>query len=119
MTLTLSKFADFQKAQRATRDAQEWMSHIGARGRGNDVLAISIAHCSIQLTIAGQYTDGGKNYWESPSELNAAILRVICKRRDEILSDAIGLMKADVDAKLVAAKDEIAAVNAAIEQAAA
>lgn len=118
MALSLNKFGEFQKAQRATQEAQEWIGHIGARGRESDVLSISVAHCSIKLTIAGQYTAGGTNYRESPASLNGALLRVICKRREELLAEAVALLKAEEAEKLVAAKSEVAAINEALEIAA-
>jgi len=119
MSVGLEKFKRFQESQRATNEAQAWVAHIGARGRGGDVLSLSAAHSALKLTVAGQYTDGGKNYWESPAVLNAALLSVIISRRSDILSEALALLKARETEALIAAKDEIAAVNSIIEQAAA
>lgn len=117
--LTIAKFGEFQKAQSATQQALEWVQHEGASGRGGETLSLSIAHSSIKLTIAGQYSEGGKNYWESPAVLNSAILRVIARNRRQIYDEAVALLKADELAKLAAAKDEIAQITAAIESAAA
>ncbi|ATP19769.1 hypothetical protein BV87_16110 [Sphingobium yanoikuyae] len=73
----------------------------------------------MKLTIAGQYTDGGKNYWESPSCLNSALLSVIIRKRDELLAEAVELLKSRETSALIDAKSEIDAINAAIEAAAA
>ncbi|WP_303758383.1 hypothetical protein [Sphingobium yanoikuyae] len=119
MSLGIAKFTQFQKAQRDTAEAKEWLAHIGARGRGNDTLQLSHAHCSMKLTIAGQYTEGGKNYWESPACLNSALLSVIIRKRDELLAEAVELLKSRETSALIDAKSEIDAINAAIEAAAA
>lgn len=122
MAISLGKFAQFQKRQQETNEAVRWRAHIGAEGRhstgGRERLALSPAHSSVKLTVAGQYYDGGQNYWESPGALNDALRTVICRRQAELLDEAIAVLKAREAEALLEAKQEILAVNAALEAAA-
>jgi hypothetical protein len=118
MTLSVQRFAEWQKANRKIEEAREWMAHIGKQGRGTDVLRISPAHCTApKFSIAGQYTAGGQNYRESPSDFNVAIRDVVIRRFGELAAEAVALMEADARKKLIEAESEIAEIQSAISSA--
>lgn len=112
--LTLTHFTVFQKRQRETAEAQEWLKHIGARGRDADILILSPAHCVLKLVVAGQYVASGKNYWDSPAAFNAALIAEIISRRSELFAAAVQRLKDAESKALTGAKAEIDAISAAI-----
>lgn len=117
MTLAFTHFAKWQKHTELLNQARTWLAHIGKHGRGSDILQISPSHCKgLQFTIAGQYTEGGTNYWESPGAFNDAMKDVILASFTQLAKDAILLMEKRTDAALLNAKNEVAAVQNAITQ---
>lgn len=119
MTLSVSRFDEWKARSREERDAKEWLAHIGKHGRNNDdVLHISDAHCtSPKFTLAGQYTSGGQNYWESPKEFNSAIMAVIIERFSELSAEATQRMEVVSAQALIDAESQIADIHAAIQEA--
>lgn len=115
--VTLKAFGEYQQARFRREEAQKWLSHVGARGRGSDILRISPAHCSIKIIIAGQYETSGTNYWDSPEKFNPALINAICKHWKLISETALGFMVAAEDEALIASEDEVASAAAAIEAA--
>jgi len=71
------KYENYQKTKNGNATVREWLGHIGAQGRGSDVLNLSIAHANVKLVIAGQYTTSGDNYRDSPKAFNDLLLRYI------------------------------------------
>lgn len=122
MTLSFSKFEAWQKESSKAREVLQWLNHIGQTGRSTrssaDVLNLSPGHCKApQFTIAGQYTEGGNNYWESPDAFNDAMQAVILSRFKELSGEAVALIEKRVAEALVSAADEVAAVQAAVTDA--
>jgi thiaminase len=71
------KYEEYQRIKRENATAREWLAHIGATGRGSDILNLSSAHAAVKLVIAGQYTTGGNNYRDSPKPFNDLLIRYI------------------------------------------
>lgn len=118
MTLNFANFSAWQNETARLAEARTWLAHNGKQGRGSDILRLSPAHCSApQFTFAGQYSEGGKNYWESPKEFNQAMQTVILRRFSELAEEAIGLLEKQTAASLVKAEGEVASVQAAIAEA--
>ena len=70
----------YQAAKEALRQAEYWHNLPQSKHRyNNDSFAMSPAHGCIKFMRCGQHSCGGQNYWESPKELNAAMLEVIAK----------------------------------------
>lgn len=111
------KYTTYLNCKKFREAAEQWLCHIGQHGRGSDVLALSPLHASIKLTVCGQYTEGGKNYWENPSEFGAAMLAVIHTEFSSIAEKAISLMREQEKQALASAASEISAVNAELASA--
>jgi hypothetical protein len=71
------KYEEYQRIKRENSTAREWLTHIGATGRGSDTLHLSRDHAAVKLVIAGQYTTGGDNYRDSPKPFNDLLIRYI------------------------------------------
>lgn len=105
------KWKIYEDAKRAKREAAEWLSHIGANGRtyaGNtDVLGLSIAHANLKMVIAGQYSEGGQNYRDSPTSFNAALLSVIHEDFENLSKRALAKLVETETQALIEAKTEV------------
>lgn len=86
------KYAEHQKIKNENASVRDWLGHIGKSGRGSDTLHLSIAHESVKLCIAGQYTTGGENYRDSPAAFNALLLRYIHDNFAEIRASIEAVM---------------------------
>ena len=84
----MSKYDEYLKAKRDYEEAVEWNNLPHGQKYQNDKMDISTAHCELKLVRAGQQSQGGKNYWDSPKALNSVILETI-STRDEIIDFAI------------------------------
>jgi len=110
----LAKYTQFERAKAERQGAEQWIALIGKHGRGTDVLNLSATHSAVKLMVCGQFQEGGKNYWDSPEALNKALVAVLIEQRETLFAAAIERLR-DVETEaLIAAEDEIAAVNAAI-----
>ena len=74
-----TKYDDYLASVSAREMAEEWNDLPNGHKYQNATMKISTAHCRISLVRAGQQSQGGKNYWESPGELNAVLLEVIAE----------------------------------------
>ncbi len=84
---------DYEKAKQAHKDAVKWINLLGVKGRNKEVFRLSEVHSSIpKLVIAGQFTTGGTNYWDSPSDLNKALLLVIHNNSTILLAEAMAIL---------------------------
>jgi hypothetical protein len=121
-TLNLANFHLWQERQRELQEVTKWLEHIGKTGRSTrdhtDILRLSPGHCkSPSFSVAGQYDEGGQNYWDSPKAFDNAIKTVILSRFESLANEALTLLKEKADAALVASKPEIAALQMAIDEA--
>ena len=117
--LSLSNFAAWSERNDKLLRAREWLARIGKTGRSTrdatDILHISPAHCRApQFSIAGQYTTGGQNYWDSPGAFNDAIQTVILDHFTELAAEAMAFLQRQTDDALVKAESEIQAIQSAI-----
>lgn len=112
--IELKAFAAYQQAAFRRHDAELWLAHIGARGRDSDTLRVSSAHCTVKLVVAGQYTTGGTNYWDSPEPFNKALIKVILKDWARISGAVVNLLREEERQLLVNAESEVSAAHAAI-----
>lgn len=122
MALSLQNFTAWQKECAKLEDVRTWLAHIGATGRSTrdhtDILRISPAHCANpNFTLAGQYYEGGPNYWPSPVPFNEAMGRVILRRFAELSAEAIIDLERQTAEYLVKAGAEIEAVQVEIADA--
>jgi hypothetical protein len=87
-------YAAYVVAKNAVNRANEWNDLPDGPKYQNDTMSISPAHCRPPMLMrAGQQSCGGKNYWESPQELNQAILEVIVMDQKNIIRKAILLLE--------------------------
>lgn len=115
------KWKIYEDAKRAKREAADWLSHIGKKGRVHDghvdILELSIAHANLKLVIAGQYSNGGQNYHDSPKSFNAALLSVIHDDFDNLSKRAMAKLVEAETQSLIDAKGEIEGVLSDISKA--
>ena len=81
-------YEQYQQAKSEREAAEQWNDLPNGRKYMESKFQISVAHCSIKLTRAGQQAAGGKNYWETEKAFNGALLTVIA-RHPEIIEEAI------------------------------
>lgn len=94
------KYEAYRSKKRENDEIREWLSHIGAKGRGKDVLSLSSAHANVKLVIAGQYSDGGTNYRDSPKGFNALLMKYIHDNFEDIRAVIVAEMEqAESEAK--------------------
>lgn len=92
----------YVEAKNAVKRANEWNDLPNGPKYQADTMAISSAHCKAPMLMrAGQQSCGGRNYWESPQELNQAILDVIIMDQKNIIAKAILLLEETENALLV------------------
>ena len=120
--MNLSNFQAWQARRAKLSEVRQWLAHIGKTGRSTRqhtyVLNISPAHCGApSFTVAGQYTEGGTNYWESPKPFNEAMKTVILARFTELSNEAVTLLERQTDEALIKAEGEIADIQTAINAA--
>ena len=118
MALYLSNFTAWQKESDKIGRSKNWLAHIGKSGRCGDVLHLSPAHCTApKFVIAGQYTEGGTNYWNSPEEFNLAMQDAIMARFPELAAAAVAVLERKAADALIKAEVEVAAIQDAITDA--
>ena len=87
-------YNNYIKAKEAVERAKKWDDLPNGEKYQKDAMSISPAHCKAPMLMrAGQKSCGGKNYWESPTELNNAILEVIIMEQKTIIAKAILLLE--------------------------
>jgi len=87
-------YDSYINAKKAVERAKEWDALPNGKKYQSDSMSISPAHCkSPMLMRIGQQSCGGNNYWESPKELNDAILEVIIMEQKTIIAKAILLLE--------------------------
>ena len=95
-------YDSYLEAKNAVKWAKEWNDLPNGRKYQTDSMSISIAHCKAPMLMrAGQQCCGGKNYWESPKELNEAILNVIIMEQKSIITKAILILERKEHDRLV------------------
>ena len=105
----MSKIEDFKKAKGDINAARAWASKIGDKyyggTRGKGELG-SIVTAQVGLTVYHQYSDGAKNYHDSPAGLNEALQAVIKRHHATLIEEAIAdlELKAEAAAKLAVAE---------------
>jgi hypothetical protein len=99
-------YDDYVEAKRAVRGAEEWNAlPDGPIYESGGKMDVAISHSTAPMLMRiGQQNAGGKNYWESPSELNAAILYILVREQDEIIEKAISYLKREEEMKLIKAQ---------------
>ena len=120
--MSLNRFTAWQDKSQKLAKVKEWLAHIGKTGRSTRdhtyILRLSSAHCAApKFSIAGQYHEGGQNYWDSPKEFNEAMLEVVLSHFKEMADEAVRMLERRAAQALVEAEGEISAVQAAIDDA--
>ena len=101
-------YDDYIKAKQAVIRAKEWDDLPCGQKYQNDTMSISPAHCKAPMLMrAGQKSCGGNNYWESPKELNDAILEIIIMEQKTIIAKAILLLEETERVRLEKTKEFI------------
>lgn len=103
------KYDEYQKIKRENATAREWLTHIGATGRGSDTLHLSSAHAAVKLVIAGQYTTGGDNYRDSPKPFNDLLIRYVHENFGAIRATIEALMDEREEKSKQATREELEA----------
>ena len=84
----------YKKAQRVSREAEEWNNLPKGRKYNSSKFRISKAHCTKpKLCRAGQQVCGGKNYWYTSDEFNAAILEYLIDNWESIYPFVLDMLK--------------------------
>lgn len=87
--------------------AEKWYGLREAKDAvGDRYFKSSAAHSSLVLVFCGQHIQGGKNYHESPGELNKAILAIICEE-PQIIERAITKLRLEADVARQNAREEL------------
>lgn len=98
-------YDSYIKAKNAVERAKEWDDLPNGKKYQYDSMSISPAHCKAPMLMrAGQQSCGGNNYWESPKELNEAILEIIIMEQKTIIAKAILLLEETERGRLEATK---------------
>ncbi|MGO4316677.1 hypothetical protein [Agrobacterium sp. MCAB5] len=103
------KYTAYQTLKRDNAEVLTWLAHIGKKGRHTDVLSLSVAHATVKLVVAGQYSEGGQNYWDSPKAFNALLLKYVHDHFEEISAAIVSDMEAAEARAKAATKDELQA----------
>ena len=111
-------YDNYVKAKNAVVRAKEWDDLPSGKKYQTDSMSISPAHCKAPMLMrAGQQSCGGNNYWESPKELNDAILEIIIMEQKTIIAKAILLLEETERAQLDKTQKFIAELQDKIEKA--
>jgi len=113
----MNKYELYLKAKQARTSAEQWQALPESKHKySQSAFDMSPAHGKLLLMRCGQHSAGGQNYWESPKELNAAILSIIARDPAVILA-AIEMLKDQERRALVNCEEWNAGIAAAIEEA--
>ena len=116
----MSKIDDLKTAKRDVVEAKTWAGKIGdmyyGGNRGKGKLG-SIVEARVGLTVYHQYSDGAKNYHESPAALNEALQEVLKRHHAALIEEAIAdlELKAEAAAKLAVAEHAALLAEAGLE----
>ncbi len=81
------------RERRAERQAAEAWNTLPAGPKYTEgAFKISPAHCRIELTRAGQQSQGGRNYWETGRAFNSALIQELANH-PEIIAGAIARLR--------------------------
>ena len=81
------------RERRAERESAEaWDTLPAGPKYTENAFRISPAHCHIELTRAGQQSQGGRNYWETARAFNSALIQEIANH-PEIIAGAIARLR--------------------------
>jgi len=84
----------YLKAKECVDKAIEWNELPSGEKYLADTMKVSPTHCKAPLLVrAGQKYQGGQTYWNSPEDLNKAILDVIIADQENIINKAIFILK--------------------------
>jgi len=111
------KYDRFTAIKKQNTDILDWLVHIGAKGR-NETLGLSVAHAKMKLVVAGQYSTGGQNYWDSPDAFNNLLLEYVHTHFAEIRSSIEKTMALRLKEARAATRDELLSALGEIEAAA-
>ena len=105
----MSKIDYFKTAKRDVAEAKTWAGKIGDKyygGTSGKGELGSIVKAQVALTVYHQYSDGDKNYHDSPAGLNEALQAVIKRHHAALIEEAIAdlELKAEAAAKLAVAE---------------
>lgn len=95
-----AKLDNYFKAVRDRETAEKWVRMAKDSTRNGSSFSMSTAHSTMKLTRCGQYSEGGKNYWETETAFNDAMLQWIKQNLDVVQAGAIGIMKQKEDESL-------------------
>ena len=96
------KLRVLKEAERNLGECIKWHA-LGEKETRNGVLCgISSAHCEgkIKLVRAGQFSTGGKNYWDSPQALNDEIKEYVIVNFNEIYPELLKSLESKRSAAL-------------------
>ncbi len=106
----MESYNNYQRTKKDFEEAKKWIDLDGKLGRDNKpAFRIGVEHCDIKLRRLGQFTTGGRSYWDSPHELNEAILKLILSD-ETIISRALETLRARKNEALIACKAETEAL---------
>ena len=116
----MSKIDDLKTAKRNVVEAKTWAGKIGDKyygGTSGKGALGSIVKAQVGLTVYHQYSDGNKNYHDSPAGLNEALQAVIKRHHAALIEEAIADLerKAEAAAKLAVAEHAALLAEAGLE----
>jgi hypothetical protein len=112
----MNSYETYLDIKKAREDAEYWNNLPKGRLYQNDTMGISVPHCGLKLTRAGQQTCGGNNYWEAPKGLSEAILEVIAEN-PVVIESALEKLRQSERLALIACEQETRDRLADIEKA--
>lgn len=111
-----SKLKVWQEKKRAVAEAERWNNLPNGPKYMNDTFAIYTNQSKAPTLIRyGQQYVGGTNYWESPKEMNLAILEYLARNWDSIYPEVLKSMKEDESKALQDCQSWVSEMQALID----
>ena len=112
----MEKYKDYEKFKNEFLEANNWVNN----KNNNDSQSgskYSLHNISFSADYCGQAYAGANNYHHSPKTFNEYVSKVIKKNHNGIFSEALGLMRIDLDKKLILCEEEVISIKKNIENA--
>jgi hypothetical protein len=111
--MTTDKIKIYEQKKSIRIEAEQWLALLkNVDHIDGSKWSISSAHCKAAFTICGQASPGSKNYHESPTELNDALMKMLfgensAERGVALLWEAVSRLRSDEIHALEIAQAEI------------
>lgn len=111
------KLKVWEEKKRAVVEAERWNNLPKGQKYENNPFSVYASHSKPPMLMrCGQKVVGGTNYWESPKEMNSAILNYLVENWDSIYPEVIKAMRVEETKALQDCQTWVSEMQAKIDE---